>query len=108
MQCELQLTRISEIVEVERLTFCVYVFEQNTVTYLPSLLRNSKCCILSSTIAYMDSPLSLTQCPQSFHPDFNREVYMIVFSVSNFPYGHADTNVSSRSRVKDLRSMQAD
>jgi len=51
-------------------------------------------------------PSSLSQRPQSFHPDFDREVYMVIFSVSAIlsKAERHQTNLCIRSTVKDLRS----
>ena len=55
----------------------------------------------------LDGPPSLSQRPQFFHPDFDREVYMVIFSVSaiSSKAEHHQTNLCIRSTVKDLRSM---
>ena len=109
MRCEWQLTRIFEIVVVVRLAFVFTCFGQNAATYLSALLRDEY--HITFFIAFMDGPPSLTQRPYSFHPDFDCKVYMVVFSVSNLqvhlPYHYSGANVSSRLRVKVLRSMQA-
>ena len=54
-------------------------------------------------------PSSLSQRPQSFHPDFDCEVYMVIFSVSaiSSKAERHQTNLcirSTGSTVKDLRS----
>lgn len=59
---------------------------------------------------YMDHFPSNSQRPQSFHPDFDREVFPVVFSVSAIiTMIMINTNqVFSRLRAKGSRSMQPD
>ena len=54
----------------------------------------------------MDLP-SNSQRPQSFHPDFNREVYMVVFSVSIFT-SYTSINVHVYSIKVDGQGFKVD
>jgi hypothetical protein len=61
----------------------------------------------------MNSPPSLSQRPQSFHPDFDREVYMIVFSVSvtyysfSHKYSHSIFKVEGQGFKVDASRLTA-
>ena len=62
---------------------CIDVFFSRTcvVIYILSSLAILRVQVPIYLIANMDGFPSNSQCPQSFHPDFEWEVYMVVFSV---------------------------